>query len=297
MVDLFLQYIQYEKKLSAYTITAYRIDLNQFVQFISDEAGVFDPSQITSLQIRQWIVFLLKNGQSPRSVNRKVTALKSFFLFLNHKQLIAANPTKKIVALKTKKNLPLYFTEKEINFVSNQLLENNFNEARDKLIVEMLYQTGMRRSELIGVKDVDIDFSRNTIRVLGKRNKERFIPFGRALANEMKTYIEIRNQSIESSAERFFTLKDGSPLYPKLVYNVVCRAFDGVSTLSKRSPHVLRHSFATILLDKGAELNAVKELLGHSNLSATEIYTHTTFDQIQSIYKQAHPRAQKRREP
>jgi integrase/recombinase XerC len=161
----------------------------------------------------------------------------------------------------------------------------------------MLYQTGMRRSELIGVKDVDIDFSRNTIRVLGKRNKERFIPFGRALANEMKTYIEIRNQSIESSAERFFTLKDGSPLYPKLVYNVVCRAFDGVSTLSKRSPHVLRHSFATILLDKGAELNAVKELLGHSNLSATEIYTHTTFDQIQSIYKQAHPRAQKRREP
>jgi len=297
MVDLFLQYIQYEKKLSAYTITAYRIDLNQFVQFISDEAGVFDPSQITSLQIRQWIVFLLKNGQSPRSVNRKVTALKSFFLFLNHKQLIAANPTKKIVALKTKKNLPLYFTEKEINFVSNQLLENNFNEARDKLIVEMLYQTGMRRSELIGMKDVDIDFSRNTIRVLGKRNKERFIPFGRALANEMKTYIEIRNQSIESSAERFFTLKDGSPLYPKLVYNVVCRAFDGVSTLSKRSPHVLRHSFATILLDKGAELNAVKELLGHSNLSATEIYTHTTFDQIQSIYKQAHPRAQKRREP
>jgi integrase/recombinase XerC len=297
MVDLFLQYIQYEKKLSAYTITAYRIDLNQFVQFISDEAGVFDPSQITSLQIRQWIVFLLKNGQSPRSVNRKVTALKSFFLFLNHKQLIAANPTKKIVALKTKKNLPLYFTEKEINFVSNQLLENNFNEARDKLIIEMLYQTGMRRSELIGVKDVDIDFSRNTIRVLGKRNKERFIPFGRALANEMKTYIEIRNQSIESSAERFFTLKDGSPLYPKLVYNVVCRAFDGVSTLSKRSPHVLRHSFATILLDKGAELNAVKELLGHSNLSATEIYTHTTFDQIQSIYKQAHPRAQKRREP
>lgn len=297
MVDLFLQYIQYEKGLSAHTVTSYRIDLKQFVQFITVQEGSFDPSRITALQVRQWIVFLLKNGQSPRSVNRKVTALKSFFLFLNHKQLIASNPTKKIVALKTKKNLPLYFAEKEINFVSSQLLENNFNEARDKLIIEMLYQTGMRRSELIGIKDADIDFSRRTIRVLGKRNKERFIPFGIILENEIKKYLEVRDQSIEKSAERFFTLKDGSPVYPKLVYNVVNHSFSGVSTLSQKSPHVLRHTFATTLLNKGAELNVVKELLGHSNLSATEIYTHTTFDQIQTIYKQAHPRAQKRREP
>ncbi|MGC9151084.1 MAG: tyrosine-type recombinase/integrase [Microbacter sp.] len=296
MIDLFLQYIQYEKGLSAHTITSYRIDLNQFVQFITDETGSFDASNVTPFQIRQWIVTLLKNGQSPRSVNRKVTALRSFFLFLNHKQLVVSNPTKKIVALKTKKDLPFYFTEKEINFASSQLLENSFNEARDKLIIEMLYQTGMRRSELIGVKDVDIDFSRSTIRVLGKRNKERFIPFGPTLGHEIKRYLEMRDHSIENPAERFFTLKDGSPLYPKLVYNVVCRSFSGISTLTKKSPHVLRHSFATTLLNKGAELNAVKDLLGHSNLSATEIYTHTTFDQIQAIYKQAHPRAQKRRE-
>lgn len=297
MIDRYLQYLRYEKGSSSHTELSYRTDLIQFARFIAEDVASFDPANVTALQVRSWIVYLLESGDTARTVNRKVSALKAFYRFLNHKSLLISNPTKRIMSLKTKKQLPLFFKEKEINFVRSNLLENSFEESRDKLIIELFYQTGIRCSELIGIKDSDIDFSRKTLRVLGKRNKERLIPFGESLSEEMMNYISMRNESIEHPAERLITLKTGAPVYSKLVYNKVHNAFSGVSTLSKRSPHVIRHTFATTLLNNGAELNAVKELLGHSNLSATEIYTHTTFDQIHSIYKQAHPRAQKRRHP
>ncbi|MBB3187284.1 tyrosine-type recombinase/integrase [Microbacter margulisiae] len=297
MINRFLQYLRYEKGFSSHTEMSYRTDLIQFAGFVSHDVEAFDPSTVTSDEIRAWIVLLLEEGDSPRSVNRKVSTLKSFYRFLNHSLLLNHNPTKKIVSLKTKKPLPLYFKGKEINFVSSNMLEKTFEEARDKLIIEILYQTGVRCSELIGIKDSDIDFDRKTLRVLGKRNKERLIPFGETLRNAIRKYMTLRDEAIDHPAERLITLKTGVPVYSKLIYNKVHSAFSGVSTLTQRSPHVLRHTFATTLLNNGAELNAVKELLGHSHLSATEIYTHTTFDQIQTIYKQAHPRAQKRRHP
>jgi integrase/recombinase XerC len=297
MIDLFLQYIRYEKGLSSHTELSYRTDLIQFACYISDDVASFDPASVTTVQVRAWIVSLLEAGDSSRTVNRKVSTLKSFYRFLNYKLLLTNNPTKKIISLKIKKKLPLFFNEKEINFVSGNMLENTFEESRDKLIIELFYQTGIRCSELIGIKDLDVDFSRKTLRVLGKRNKERLIPFGDVLQQTIMNYILIRNEAIEHTAERLITLKSGAPVYRRLIYTKVHNAFSGVSTLSQRSPHVLRHTFATMLLNNGAELNVVKELLGHSNLSATEIYTHTTFDQIHSIYKQAHPRAQKRRHP
>jgi integrase/recombinase XerC len=267
----------------------------QFAHFLHPNSDTFDPGQVTPLQVREWVVSLLESGDSARTVNRKLSALKSFYRFLAHKELCVNNPTKKIISPKIKKPLPLVFRENEVNFVSTNILENNFEELRDKLIIELFYQTGIRRAELIGLRDADIDLNKRTLRVLGKRNKERIVPFGESLVELIRRYVIERDRTIENSAERLITLKSGAEVYPKFIYNKVHDAFTGITSMKKRSPHVLRHTFATTLLNNGAELNAVKELLGHSNLSATEIYTHTTFEQLHSIYEQAHPRAKKRR--
>jgi integrase/recombinase XerC len=295
MIDRFIEYLRYEKISSSHTVLSYHNDLVQFVRHLPTASDTFDPAQVTPLQIREWIISLMETGDSARTVNRKLSALKSFYRFLNHKELCVNNPTKKIISPKIKKPLPLVFRENEVNFVSENIIENSFDQLRDKLIIELLYQTGIRRAELIGLKDSDIDLSKRTLRVLGKRNKERILPYGESLAELIKKYVIERNATIENSAERLITLNNGAEVYPKFIYNKVREAFTGITSMKKRSPHVLRHTFATTLLNNGAELNAVKELLGHSNLSATEIYTHTTFEQLHSIYEQAHPRAKKRR--
>jgi integrase/recombinase XerC len=268
----------------------------QFAHFLSPGSTAFSPQDVSPTAIREWIVALMDAGDSARTVNRKLSALKSFYRFLAHKGLCTNNPTKKLISPKIKKPLPLVFRENEVNFVSENIIESDFDSLREKLIIEILYQTGIRRAELIGLKDGDVDLSKRTLRVLGKRNKERIIPFGSSLAELIAGYVVQRDAFLKPNiADRLITLNNGAEVYPKFIYNKVQNAFAGVTSMKKRSPHVLRHTFATTLLNNGAELNAVKELLGHSNLSATEIYTHTTFDQLHSIYQQAHPRAKKRR--
>jgi len=296
MIDLFIEYLRYEKVSSSHTVLSYRNDLLQFAHFLSSDSDCFDPQNVAPVSIREWIVALMDAGDSARTVNRKLSALKSYYRFLIHKGLCTNNPTKKLISPKIKKPLPLVFRENEVNFVSENIIESNFESLREKLIIEILYQTGIRRAELIGLKDGDVDLAKRTLRVLGKRNKERIIPFGSSLADLIGEYIVQRDVFLDQNiAERLITLDNGAEVYPKFIYNKVQRAFAGITSMKKRSPHVLRHTFATSLLNNGAELNAVKELLGHSNLSATEIYTHTTFDQLHSIYQQAHPRAKKRR--
>ncbi|MBP1639876.1 MAG: integrase family protein [Bacteroidetes bacterium] len=296
MIDLFIEYLRYEKVSSSHTVLSYHNDLLQFAHFLSPNSDNFDPQNVVPATIREWIVTLMESGDSARTVNRKLSALKSYYRFLAHKGLCANNPTKKLISPKIKKALPLVFRENEINFVCENIIERNFESLREKLIIELLYQTGIRRAELIGLKDNDVDLNKRTLRVLGKRNKERIIPFGQSLADLISEYIDQRDAFLEENiADRLITLDNGAEVYPKFIYNKVRNAFTGITSMKKRSPHVLRHTFATTLLNNGAELNAVKELLGHSNLSATEVYTHTTFEQLHSIYQQAHPRAKKRR--
>jgi integrase/recombinase XerC len=296
MIDRFIEYLRYEKVSSSHTVLSYQNDLLQFARWLSPDTDTFDPQTIASSDIRRWVVSLMERGDTARTVNRKLSALKSFYRFLLAKGLCENNPTKKLISPKTKKPLPLVFRENEVNFVSENIVENSFERLRLKLIIEMLYQTGMRRAELIGLKDRDVDIKKRTLRVLGKRDKERIIPFGQPLADLISQYIEQRDAFLEHrQPETLITLDYGDAVYPKFIYNKVSDAFTGVTAMKKRSPHVLRHTFATTLLNNGAELNAVKELLGHSELSATEIYTHTTLDQLRSSYQQAHPRAKKRR--
>ncbi len=296
MIDRFIEYLRYEKIASSHTVLSYQNDLLQFAHFLSPGSTAFSPQDVSPTAIREWIVALMEAGDSARTVNRKLSALKSFYRFLAHKGLCTNNPTKKLISPKIKKPLPLVFRENEVNFVSENIIESDFESLREKLIIEILYQTGIRRAELIGLKDGDVDLTKRTLRVLGKRNKERIIPFGPSLGELIAGYIVQRDAFLKQNiADRLITLNNGAEVYPKFIYNKVQKAFAGVTSMKKRSPHVLRHTFATTLLNNGAELNAVKELLGHSNLSATEIYTHTTFDQLHSIYQQAHPRAKKRR--
>jgi len=290
MVKEFLQYLQYEKNYSSHTVLSYKNDLYQFVSFINQPKINF--ANISSNLIREGIIQLMDEGNSARTINRKLSALKSFYRYLNQKQQISKNPLKNIISPKTKKPLPLFFKEKEVEIaISNILIKETFETVRDALIIEMFYETGIRASELLNIKDTDIDIDKKMLKVLGKRKKERIIPFGNSLKEKILTYQKIRNETVTIHTPYLYIRKNGEALYPKLVYNVVNKYLSQTSSLSKKSPHVLRHTFASTLLNNGADINAVKELLGHSNLSATEIYTHTSFKQLKDIYKHAHPRA------
>lgn len=291
MIDFFLQYIQYEKNYSSHTVLSYSNDLKEFSLFVESYDGKFDPALVDSKIIRQWVVTLMENGLSPSSVNRKISSLKSFYRFLLQRKVLDENPTKKIKALKTDKKIPFFFKESEINAVlQNQEQKDDFETCRNKLIIAMFYETGIRLSELIEIKDADIDTSEKTIIVIGKRRKQRIIPFGEYLLADILSYIQIRDKEFKTP-HFFYVRKNGEKMYPKLVYQIVTASMSVYSSLTKRSPHVLRHTFATSLLNGGAEINAVKELLGHASLAATQVYTHTTFEQLRNIYKQAHPRA------
>lgn len=295
LIESFLQYIKYEKGYSSHTFVSYKTDLSQFEKFVMERYGMkeFVPENVDSCWVREWIVSMMESGASASSVNRRLSALKSFYSYLRKNGVMKNNPMDQIVSPKRQKRLPTFLREDEMSELLSdvEVFETGFEGVRDKLIMETFYTLGIRLSELIGLRDSDIDLRAQTVLVNGKRNKQRYVPFGDSLKKSMLAYLSVRNEEIPVRSENFFLRPDGEPLYPMLVYRIVHKYISSVSTLSKRSPHVLRHTFATAMLNNGAELEAVKELLGHSNLAATEVYTHTTFEQLQKNYKLAHPRA------
>lgn len=289
--ESFFDYLKFEKRSSSHTVIAYKIDLDQFVQFCTEVIGEFDVKKVDVKIIRSWIVRLMENQLSARSVNRKITAIKSFFKFLLREQIIESNPAVNLTLPKIRKKLPNFVEEKNLHhLLDDGFFSDDFAGIRDKLIITLLYGTGIRLSELLLLRDSDFDSKNGLVKVLGKRKKERIIPYPKPINQLIEQYIEKRNTAFGFKTEKLLVTESGKPVYEKLIYRVVKTNLAKVTLLEKKSPHVLRHSYATHLLNKGADLNAVKELLGHSNLAATQIYTHTTFERLHDIYKQAHPR-------
>ena len=282
----FLHYLLHEKRYSQHTIKSYETDLQQFFLFLADEFQVSSPKKVTFQLVRSWIATLLNNNISARSVNRKITALKTYFRFLINEDVISISPMQKIIGPKTPKKLAVFVEEIKMLELFNKVEFGEGDVAeRDRLILELFYFTGIRLSELVNLKKSDVDFSNSTIRVLGKRNKERLIPITPYILDKIKT----ANKSNKS--DFLFVSKKGTQISAKQVYRLVKKYLGMVTSLDKKSPHILRHTFATHMLNNGADINAVKELLGHANLSATEVYTHNTIEKLKTVYKQAHPRA------
>ena len=284
----FITYLSSEKRFSEHTIKSYTTDLKQFASFLSSEFQIIDEINEISFQIiRTWIASLLEKGINPRSVNRKISTLKTYFKFLIREGELIENPMIKVVAPKSKKRLPIFIEEDQIKSLLNEVqFESGFIGQRNKLIIELFYVTGIRLSELINIKISDVDFSNQSIKVLGKRKKERIIPLSSSMINSLDNFIKNNHKN-----HFLFTNLDGVKLYTKLVYRVVNKYIAKISSVNKKSPHILRHTFATHMLNNGADINAIKELLGHANLSATQVYTHNTIEKLKTVYKQAHPRA------
>ncbi|NDV57480.1 tyrosine recombinase XerC [Bacteroides sp. 519] len=292
LIEAFLDYLRYERNYSDKTIKEYGTDIAQFRIFVQGEDTEFKPSEVQSGMVREWIISLMDQGLASSSVNRKLSSLRSFYKFLLKRGEVKVDPLRKITGPKKNKPLPVFVKEVDMDKL---LDETDFGEGfagcRDRLIIETFYATGIRLSELIGLTDGDIDLIASTIKVTGKRNKQRIIPFGEELKKSLTEYFNIRSETVPVKANAFFIKENGEKLSKGLVYNIVKKNLSKVVTTKKRSPHVLRHTFATTMLNNEAELGAVKELLGHSSLAATEIYTHTTFEELKKVYKQAHPRA------
>ena len=286
--EKFINYLLSEKRFSVHTITSYSNDINQFFLFLSKEYKITSELSEVNFQIvRSWIASLLEQGVIPRSVNRKISTLKTYFKFLIREGVIQESPMLKVVAPKSKKRLPLFVEEDQIESLLNGVeFDDGFIGERDKLIIELFYVTGIRLSELINIKISDLNFDNNLVKVLGKRNKERLIPLSARIVKELQFFIE--KYKIDNY---LFTNLGGTKVYTKLVYRVVNKYIGKISSINKKSPHILRHTFATHMLNHGADINAIKELLGHANLSATQVYTHNTIEKLKSVYKQAHPRA------
>ena len=292
-VKPFLKYLLYELNRSEKTIVAYGTDLREFERYLKKDDAEADFAKVDSNRIRSWVVNLMdEGGCSPASVNRKLSSLRSFYRFLLRKGLVKVDPMRKIVGPKKKKPLPSFVREEDMDRLLDEMpFDDGFEGRRDRMILEVFYATGMRLSELLGLNDVDVDISTRLIKVKGKRNKQRLIPFGDELMKGLLIYIKVRNETCLEGVEAFFVREDGKRMYPMQVYRLVRRNLSKVVALKKKSPHVLRHTFATAMLNGNAELRAVKELLGHENLATTEIYTHTTFEELKKVYEQAHPRA------
>lgn len=290
----FLDHLQKIKRYSKHTLEAYSNDLEQFSLFLSEECGVEDIAQASHRDVRSWVVSLSEKEVSPRSINRKITTLKTFYKYLKAEGKISQSPTAKVMALKTKKQVPLFLSKEAAkNLFDDVQFAEGFAGLRDRAVLELLYATGIRRAELVNMKVADVNIYNSEIKVLGKRNKERVIPINRDVVNLLKQYIAERDkQDIQpGNGNALFLDNKGKKVYDKFVYNLVKKYLSPITTMQKRSPHILRHTFATHMLENGADLNAIKELLGHANLSATQVYTHSTIEKLKTIYKQAHPRA------
>ncbi|MCB0819151.1 MAG: tyrosine-type recombinase/integrase [Bacteroidetes bacterium] len=287
----FADYLRVEKRYSSHTLLAYETDLNQFASYLKEVYEVDSMGEVRPSFVRSWLVKLMEEGITARSVNRKITALKSFYKFAVRKGHLHNNPMLKVSSPKTSRRLPEYVEAEKLDLLlDNTEFPDNFDGRRDHLIIELFYGTGIRLSELLGLHMDDIQISRHQIRVTGKRNKQRIIPLFTELESKIEHYL-IDRKSVESETPHVFVFESGHALYPMYVYRLVNKYLSLVSTRKKKSPHVLRHSFATEMLNKGADLNAIKELLGHANLSATQVYTHNTIEKLKKAYNLAHPRA------
>ncbi len=291
--ESFLQYLQIEKRYSSHTLRSYGNDLGQFILFLLSKDLPEDPELATSHDIRAWIVSMLDNKLSASSVHRKISCLRVFYRYLRKEGIIKNDPLEKVVLPKRRKTLPVFVEEEAIGkLLDSYAFGEDYPGIRNRTIIEMLYLTGMRRAELIGLQLNDVDLADGSVKVTGKRNKQRIIPLVRPFMKRLEEYLVVREaDSSQGTGNWFFITDKGNKLYDKFVYNTVNRYLAMVTTIERKSPHILRHTFATHMLNHGADLNSIKELLGHANLSATQIYTHNTFEKLREVYKQAHPRA------
>lgn len=291
-IESFINYLTFEKRYSKHTVNSYRTDLVQFHTYLTMQYELLEITTASHIHIRSWIVKMVQEGISNRSVNRKISTLKSFFKYQKRKGLITTNPMQKIISPKQSKRLPSFVQEKHIDKLLDDVVQpDGFPGIRDLLMLELLYQTGVRRSELINLKESDFNRANSTLKVFGKGQKERLIPISSQLIVLLDKYIALRSEEFEDSEFSLLLVTDkGKPMYPKFVYNKVKAYLSAVTTLSQRSPHVLRHSFATHLSNAGAELNAIKSLLGHSSLAATQVYMHNTIEKLKKAHKTAHPK-------
>ena len=288
----FKDYLLLEKKYSVHTVLAYSRDIEVFQKFLKSQFGIKDLKKTSYVNIRNWITVLVDEGLSNRSINRKISSIKAYFKFLIKVQDLELSPLSKHRSLKVRKKIQIPFSEDEIESVLSFDYEINFITIRNKLIIELLYSTGIRRSELINLKLHDIDLNQSQIKVLGKRNRERYVPLLKNVQDTIALYLSLRKKLNSIVNNEYFILTNkGKKIYSNLVYRVVNNYFENVSSKVKRSPHILRHSFATHLLNNGADLNSVKELLGHSSLASTQIYTHNNISELKKIYNKSHPRA------
>lgn len=292
LTDAFIEYLQFERNYSEGTVAYYKADILELQDFIKEKIGDLTPSEVDAELIREWIISLMDKGLQASTINRKLSSIRSYFKFLLRKGEVEADPLRKVVAPKKRKALPVFLKESEMDRVLDDTdFGEGFKGCRDRLIIEMFYVTGVRLAELIGLNDENVDFSLAQIKVTGKRNKQRLIPFGEELKNLMSEYVKLRNDEIPVRSNAFFVRENGERLSRSFVTNLVKRTLSKVVALKKRSPHVLRHTFATTMLNHDAKLVAIKELLGHESLATTEVYTHTTFEELKKVYNQAHPRA------
>ncbi len=289
----FLQYLQYEKRYSQHTIISYQTDLEQFFTYLMSQYDSPPITEVTARYIRSWLAEMRNEKMTPKSLNRKISSLRSFFKYQLKLGLIKVTPLWTIKAPKIGKRLPSFVGEKDMQTLKDYVeFPDTWKGRTDKLLIGIFYATGMRLSELIGLKISQVDIENKQVKVLGKGNKERIIPVSKELILQLKEYCKGRQQlPVENSLDHLFVNEKGKALYPKYVYNVVKANLSLVTTLQKKSPHVLRHTFATHLTNNGADLNAVKELLGHSSLAATQVYTHNTIDRLKDIHKKAHPKS------
>jgi len=290
----FIQYLHLEKNYSKHTVVAYEKDIIEFLAFTKMSFGESDVNDIQYGQIRSWIVKLVDDKVSNRTINRKISSLKAYYKFLLKIGVINISPLTKHKSLKTPKRLQIPFSEIEVSEVFNRLQNaDDFETLRDLLIIELLYATGMRRAELVGLTMSSIDIAQKTIKIIGKRNKERIVPLLSSVLNSYNRYVEARSFIVEDGVDTLLITNKGTKIYSTLVYRIINRYFSETSDKLKTSPHILRHSFATHLLNQGADLNIVKELLGHASLASTQVYTHNSIQAIKNIYKKAHPRNKK----
>lgn len=288
----FINYLAHEKRYSNHTLKAYEFELGLFIEFLENQHVEF--LEVDYKLCRYYFASLKETGKSASSVNRSISVLKSYYKFLERERLVNKNPVQFIKALKVGKKLPVTVEESKINHLLDQMeaMNDSFENLRDFIIIELLFGTGIRLSELLEIKEKDIDFYNKKILILGKRNKLRFVPVYSTLVNQLKLYLEKKKESLlKNNSEHLIVTKEGKKAYAKLVYRVVNKYLSMITSQDKKSPHILRHSFATSLLDNGADLNAIKELLGHAGLSATQIYTHNSVERLKNIYKQAHPKS------